>query len=382
MKLYVCIPTFNEADNIEAITGIVDSGLQKVVEKYSDISPVIFNMDSASSDGTPFLFKNTQTVFQKRSEVLSEKGKGRNLLEFIKYAKTDDVDYCITIDADISSATPDWIEEMLEPLVSGSAQFVTPIYERSRFEGSTTNHFAFPTVFAFSGLSVRQPIGGDFAFSKDFISKVCKFKVSEGTFFYGIDIFLTLIALSQNLKIKQVLLGKKIHSPSFRNLEFMFPQIAESAVNVLRQVNSLPNYAEVKDIKSNIIESNVFKHKDEAYSMLTRAYSNIIKMNRSDLEWLPDSAQSMVRDIKNSKEGITISSRIWVDILSSWYTNLLTDKSVDLKLMARSLLPFFVLRSVGFWFASENMLLSDVENEINNQAHNFSSQGVFKYIGK
>lgn len=42
---------------------------------------------------------------------------------------------------------PIWIKRFLDPLIENGCDYVTPLYKRSRYEGSTTNHFAFPLIY-------------------------------------------------------------------------------------------------------------------------------------------------------------------------------------------------------------------------------------------
>lgn len=48
-KVCVCLPSYNEADNIESITLMVDKALKKISNKYECI---IINADNDSKDET------------------------------------------------------------------------------------------------------------------------------------------------------------------------------------------------------------------------------------------------------------------------------------------------------------------------------------------
>lgn len=370
VKLYVCIPSFNESANIVRITRLVDDGLQMVLERFPDCEPTIFNIDSASTDGTSDLFDNVVTKFPKRSIRLSLKGKGRNLIEFMRRAKDDVVDVCLTIDADIVSASPLWVVQMLEPLLLKRADFVTPIYQRSRFEGSSTNHFAFPTVYAYSGIPIRQPIGGDFAFGKHFLECIQQYKLEGSILEYGIDIALVLIGLSHGLIFEQICLGRKVHSPSFHKLEFMFPQVAEAALRIISQAKIKPSHVVQQNFQSNIINGGDFNYKTEAREMLNRAIANIEKCDSVKLAWLPDTARQYVSHL-DVELFVPMSSFVWLDILSAWYHVAMGKPHHDYSDMGYKLLPFFVIRAVGFWFDSEFLESNQVENIIRDQAQIF-----------
>ena len=211
MKIAICLPSYNEASNIENITKVVDQGLTNLLLKESGLEAVIVNVDSDSSDGTNRLFEETETTHKKHSIIVAgEGGKGKNILEFCRYAADNDVDYCITIDTDITSAGPEWVLKLALPMIEDGAIYVTPLYERSRFEGSSTNHFTFPIIYALTGQIIRQPIAGDFGFTLQLAREMLDsdFTNSEAVQKYGIDIFMTMTAIRTGNYIENVNLGK------------------------------------------------------------------------------------------------------------------------------------------------------------------------------
>ena len=74
MKIAVCLPSYNEASNIQNITKIVDQGLANLLAKENRLKAVIVNVDSDSSDGTTSLFEEVETVHQKHSIIVTGEG--------------------------------------------------------------------------------------------------------------------------------------------------------------------------------------------------------------------------------------------------------------------------------------------------------------------
>lgn len=365
MRIYVCIPSLNEARTIGSVTKLVDQGLKEFSLSCGEsIEAKIINIDSSSEDSTPYVFNSTETFFTKQSIILSEpRGKGKNLLEFIDIASREDASFCLTIDADIHSANPSWISELLKPIVNGQADFVTPLYARSRFEGSSTNHFAYPIVLATTGVSVRQPIAGDFAFNSSLLSVVQSLKIPEVARGYGIDIFLSLAALTHGLRHKQVALGEKMHNPSFDKLEDMFPQIAAAALSILREVNVEPTILMNDTVSiSNIASTQSFPHKEAAKIMRKRSLLQLSSINADKWGWVPSDI------VKRQLDDTDVQLKDWVSILFAWIEYGLKNKNIDATILAKQLLPFFVLRATSFWFSSENMTAEEVENQIRDQA--------------
>ena len=256
-------------------------------------------------------------------------------------------------------------------MISGNVDYVTPIYERSRFEGSSTNHFTFPLVYAITGHLIRQPIAGDFAFTKKIASSIYKNEISENESIqrYGIDIFMTLTAISVSGKIFQVDLGKKIHSPSFNKLEYMFPQIASSALLTIDSINLVDKNVIKLETKSNILSSLQFSHKKAAQEMKQNALINLTDV--LNLDWINSDLLLRYKKISpmfkiNEEEMMDL----WTSVFCSWI-NYFSKSNLTPSLVEKAgeeLLPFFVLRVTNFWLWAEKVDVIKVELAIRNQA--------------
>lgn len=337
-KIAVCIPSYNESHIISDTLRKVDQELIKYQSKGYEV--IIINYDNDSPDKTSEIFKNTNTQCPKKSIINKKKGKGINLLKFFKYCHDNDIDYAITLDADVKSMKPNWITKFLEPLILEDYDYVTPIYKRSRYEGSTTNHFAYPIIYATTGYSIRQPIAGDFSFNKNFINTILKYPTCLETEKYGIDIFMTLIACYNNLKITQIKLDKKLHNPSYNKMENMFQEVLKSFLYTWSNLEFNPQLITNKNIENYdcIISSRKFSHKKKAKEMLD-TYSQKISIKDIDIETL------------------------WIDKLYNLITNPNSIKEKELE----EILNIFIIRATSFWLKSEKMSAANCELEIKQQ---------------
>jgi hypothetical protein len=369
MKVYVCIPSYNEAQNIQAITKVVDEGLQLLKKTYPSAEVHIINADSASTDNTIKLFEATTTITSKTSIKNISQGKGLNLFSFIDLALRDGADYYLTIDADITSARPDWIQNLLTPLIKGRADFSTPLYERSRYDGCITLHFAYPTMLALTGQPIRQPIGGDFAFNRTVAELIKNTPRPEAAQAYGIDIFLTLLSALHGLKIAQVPLGKKIHASGLGKLEGMFPQVAVTAAFLMHnngQQRELvhtnhPSHTGITEDTPHLAD----KDKRALYVKVTEQLTELPN-------WLPLSVIDIARQARETDEYVTMSDEIWAETLTAWYQAIRTVDLTDVPKLAKELFPFFVLRRVSFWNEVADMSAPEVESVVRNQAATFA----------
>jgi hypothetical protein len=363
------VPSYNEADNISFVTRIIDQGLSLAFKKLPEIKEaVIVNVDNSSQDKTSIVFKKTKTFFSKASLLTKGRpGKGKNLLVFLKnnYKKYD---IFITLDADLKSIEPNWIPKLLAPFLDKNKKcdFVWPLYRRSRFEGSTTNHFAYPLIYALFKIEVRQPIAGDFAFSQKLASKIISHNIPAAAYYYGIDILFSIRAVQYARYSVQIDLGNKIHKPSFSKLERMFPQVASAAVDTLRNRVVRPASGITKVSQSICITpSKLFLHKTEADKLF---FENIVYLSKhiEAITWLNAADKNDVK-ITLGAMGI-LDPNLWSILIAKWLKYALKQKQKSSLQAAKELLPFFILRSVSFWNSITNMSRESVENIIKKQA--------------
>ncbi len=363
MRVYACIPTFNESSNIKEITRVVDRGMQLLAKKYG-ATVFIVNADSASTDNTVEKFEATTTITPKITIKNQTKGKGVNLLKFIDLAAHQDADFCLTIDADITSASPNWVLDLLEPVIQGRADFVAPLYQRDRFGASITIHFAYPTIRAFTGQSIRQPIGGEFAFNRRFIELVQTTDKPAAVYSYGIDIFWTFLAASSCLRIVQTPLGQKVHAPGLGKIEGMFPQVAEAAGFMARQVRRTQRTDVSPELPVGIAEMAVYPSESDLKALYGRAKNRLQNLSA----WLPSSAVKYAKGVQNTDDFVFLSQENWSKILVAWYEQVLSGQSSDIPKLAQELLPFFVLRTMGFWSEIGSLTPVEIEKKIQAQA--------------
>jgi glycosyltransferase involved in cell wall biosynthesis len=224
-EIIVGIPSYLEADSIGFVTQQVDRGLQKYFSNYETL---IVNVDNNSEDNTKEAFLAAPATTQKKyiSTPPGVRGKGNNFFNLFKFcmAQTPDLRAVVVVDADLKSITPEWIKHLAEPVLKGY-DYALPRYSRHQFDGTITNHICHPLLDGLVGANIRQPIGGEFAFSPALVKHWLEQKWLQSTRLYGIDIFMTLKALLGKFKICEVGLGAKIHKASSPKLGPMFTQV-------------------------------------------------------------------------------------------------------------------------------------------------------------
>ena len=226
VDLLVGIPSFNNERTIGHVVRAVVAGLAR---HFPDAKAVLVNSDGGSTDRTRELVERTEVG--SLAEILVDAvptgatarivtpyhglpGKGSAFRTIFRIAAELEAEACCVLDSDLRSITPEWIELLLEPVVSHGFDFVAPLYARHRYDGTITNTIVYPLTRALYGKRVRQPIGGDFGFSGDLAARFLEFGDWEGPVAqYGIDVFMTTTALAEGRRVAQAFLGAKIHDP-------------------------------------------------------------------------------------------------------------------------------------------------------------------------
>lgn len=244
--ILVGIPCYNNEKTISHVIQMVTHGLDKY---YRNFRSVIFIADGGSTDDT----RETAQEFQVKpwqEKVVSiyrgPAGKGTALRSVFEAARSLQVRACAVVDADLRSITSDWIQYLLDPVINQDYQFVSPVYLRHKYDATITNNIVYNLTRALYGKRIRQPIGGDFAFSR----AVAKFYTEQDVWEtdvarYGIDIWMTTTAITQNFKLCQSNLGVKIHDakdpgqqlgPMFRQVMYILFALMERLENYWKPI--------------------------------------------------------------------------------------------------------------------------------------------------
>lgn len=206
--IVIGIPSYNEAPNIAFPTMQAALGLK---EYFGQMDSVIVDCDNCSSDGTRNVFMNTDTKGIPKIYLSTPKGirgKGNNVKNLFRKALELNARAVIMVDADLQSITPRWIKNLGEPLFNDFA-FVAPLYVRHKYDGPVTYNIVYPLSRCLYGRRVRQPIGGDFGFTGTMAGVFLKNEMwDEDVSQFGIDAWMTTIAMNEGVPICQAFMGK------------------------------------------------------------------------------------------------------------------------------------------------------------------------------
>ncbi len=386
-EVIVGIPSFNEADGISLPTDAASRGL---LEYFPDRSSVIINVDNASTDGTREAFLDTPTRVPKIYISTPEgvRGKGNNLRNLFKASVELGARAVIMVDADLKSITPSWIRYLGEPLM-GRYDYVTPIYLRHKYDGTITNHIAYPLLRTLFGLRVRQPIGGDFGFSgrmaRAFLAeRLWNDKIAH----FGIDIWMTTIAIARRFNVCQAFLGTpKIHRAKdpAADLGPMFTQVVSTLFDLMIEFEYLwKDMGESRpsaifgfglgvDEKPPSVEVDTGKLCDsfrEGFEKHGELWRSVIPLPEyTELERLCE---------ERDTDSLYYPSSLWARILFNFAVAYKTAEVEEERAgIMEALIPFYHSRVLSFVNTTRNMALKDAEEYLENINRTFEGEKYY-----
>ncbi len=221
----VGIPSYQNARTIGHVVQAAQLGLAKY---FPDARAVVLNADGGSTDGTQgvvadaaapsgpvvLVARPRNPVFRFSVPYHGLPGKGSAFRTIFAAADRLGASACVVVDADLRSITPEWIHLLLAPVLEHGFDYVSPFYQRHKFDGTITNNVVYPLTRALYGQRVRQPIGGDFGLSaavfRHFLAQpVWETDVAR----FGVDIWMTTTAICGGFRVCQAYLGAKLHDP-------------------------------------------------------------------------------------------------------------------------------------------------------------------------
>jgi hypothetical protein len=299
------------------------------------------------------------------------KGKGNNFFNLFNEAKRLDAFLVIVIDADITSITPEWVRNLATPVIEDDFDFVSPLYTRNEYDGTITNNICYPLLHGLLGKDMRQPIGGDFAFSNHLVNHYLEKKWQSTTLQFGIDIFMTLNALLGDFKVCQVGLGTKIHKPSAPKLGEMFIQVVGTLFDSLiearenwineNQLSIIPHYGEKTSIEPQQLSIDYKSIKRTAIEEYHKSKQVLQTYLSKDIY---DTIANMY-DNARIRIGPVLWSRIVYDLLFSY------EKNGNERIIIEALKPLYFGRVVSFIRQTLDLDYTASERKIIEQAKCF-----------
>ncbi len=240
--IVVGIPAYNNEQTIAHVVKTVAEGLQTY---YPDRTALLFISDGGSLDYTREVaeaIEVTKPVYKVVSIYRGVPGKGTSLRAIFEAAERLEAKACAVFDSDLRSITPAWIAALLQPVLEQGYDFVSPYYHRHKWDATITNNIARALTQALYGKRIRQPIGGDFGFSSGLVKWFAQADVWETDVArFGIDIWMTTVAICEGFSVCEAMLGAKIHDPKDPGAALgpMFRQVVGTLFSLMARYDAI-----------------------------------------------------------------------------------------------------------------------------------------------
>jgi|Deesub1362B_J571_1020462.scaffolds.fasta_scaffold00366_14 hypothetical protein len=380
LDILVGIPTFNNEDTIGHVVSIAGQGLAKY---FPNLRSGILISDGGSLDDTrekSYEAKIPDGIERRVSIYRGVPGKGTSFRAIFETAESVNAKVCVVVDADLRSITPEWIQRLVQPILEDKIDFLAPYYIRSKYDGTITNNIVYPMTRALYGIKIRQPIGGDFGFS----SKLARFYAKQDVWEtdvarFGIDIWMTTIALNEGFRVGQVYLGTKIHDyrDPATDLGSMFQHVISTLFYLMgRYENRWKNihgsieppifYYTKEKIEIRTSSVNLKKLHDEFFE----GFKHFEPMYREILNW--ENFKQLKKIIKESKNKnhINFPSSLWAKILYD-FAFIYQTWSRNRRRLVDIITPLYFGRTASYCEEVKSADFDKVEEVIENQAKVF-----------
>ncbi|MBU2026133.1 MAG: glycosyltransferase [Proteobacteria bacterium] len=199
----------------ESITHVIKTIINGIEQYYPHLKALIVISDGGSTDDTRDLARMVDPKSYNIESIVTIyrglPGKGTGLRAVFEVASFLKARAVAVFDSDLLSITPEWVRNVLEPVLHGY-DYVAPNYNRYKLDGTITNTLAYNLTRALYGQQIRQPIGGDFGISPALVKHYLDQDVWDSDVAkFGIDIWMTISAIVGGFRLCQAKLGVKLH---------------------------------------------------------------------------------------------------------------------------------------------------------------------------
>jgi len=393
--ILVGIPSYNNEDTIGHVIKAARLGLTKYFPKHKS---VIVNSDCGSTDNTRKIARNHLQDYKELESILiahemhpysrslhtpisemvtsfrGTPGKGKAFRRIFEIADELKVKVLVVVDSDLRSITPEWIQLLAGPVLFKDYDYVAPLYTRHKYDGTITNSIIYPLTRALYGKKIRQPVGGEFGFSFNVLQDYLKKDIWDtDVAYYGIDIWMTTVALANSFKVCQSFLGAKIHNPkSVATLAPMFKQIIGTIFSLIeenqekwkkiKKSETLPTFG----FQARVIPEEVSQDFNDLFQRFHRG------LRKFDCIWQEilkkENHRELAKIVHLSRKDFCFPNHLWAKILYDYiifyhkFRNVFMEMSLPLVL--ESMIPLYFGFISSYVLKTKEMSNQEAEKEI------------------
>lgn len=393
--IVIGIPSYNNSRTIGHVVRAAQAGLSKYFPQFTG---VIINSDGGSKDGTRDAVLSASVDYSRLLMVSTPlsgvhrlsfpyhgiPGKGSAFRLVFRMAQLLGAKACAVVDSDLRSITPEWIDLLIRPVLHAGYDFVAPYYHRHKYDGTITNSIVYPLTRALYGKRIRQPIGGDFGCSNALVARyLARDDWESDVARYGIDVWMTTIAVAESFKVCQSFLGAKLHDAKDpgADLSAMLQQVVGSVFSLMREfepVWTARQSSEAVDLFGFPFDVGL----DPIEVNLERLLASF-RQGCADLAdiWSMALRPDTLKAIQNLASGFSSAAPGSFHIEDSLWAQVIYDVACSHKRrplerghLVRSLTPLYLARVASFVIETKEMFAAQVEERIEQLCLTFENQ--------
>ena len=222
VDILVGLPTHNSAKTVGSVIQAIQTGLLKVFPRER---AAIINADGGSRDNTPDMVSAAaiddirrasnlhalRTLHSISTQYPGPPGSAPALRTILAAADLLRARACVVVSPDSTNIEPDWVARLLQPVYHETADLVTPLYRRNKFDGLLMTNLLYPMTRAIYGYKIREPYASEFGFSGNLASQFLSHEVwNDESWRTGPEIYFTLAAVTGGFHLHQSYLGPKV----------------------------------------------------------------------------------------------------------------------------------------------------------------------------
>ena len=379
--IVIGIPSYNNARTIGHVVRAAYAGLAKY---FPQLNAVVINSDGGSTDDTRDAVLSAR-VEDSHLMLLSTPllaahrlsfpyhgvpGKGSAFRLVFQMARELDAKACAVVDSDLRSITPEWIDLLIRPILFAGFDFVAPYYQRHKYDGTITNSIVYPLTRMLYGVSVRQPIGGEFGVSARLVNRYLERQDWETDVArFGIDIWMTTIAIAEGFRVCQSFLGAKLHDAKDpgADLSAMLLQVVGSVFTLMQEYEPVwrertgSHPAELFGFRFDVGLDPIQVNVDRMVNAFQRGCGELGEVWEMALD-RPTLAAVRALSSRNGRP-FHLSDELWADVVLEFATAF-RKHPLQKGTILRSLTPLYLARVASFVHETESLVAPEVEEKI------------------
>lgn len=220
IDLMVGLLTLNNAPTIESLVKSMVDGLR---QSFPNTSALLVNCDAGSQDGTPGIIdrvaaglipvrtiSNAASTYANVTKESGFPGRDETIRNLCRAAQQFQPKACLIFEGQLRSLNPAWIDRLARPIFESGQDYVVPLYQRHRYEGTLVTNLLYPLTRALYGKRLRYPSGGAYGLSGKFARDLhgrSTWTGASGKF--SVDGWITAAALAGDYQVCHTFLGAR-----------------------------------------------------------------------------------------------------------------------------------------------------------------------------